>query len=51
MLIIEKYTNYEDLTPDKKDIVRDTVLNQINRLSRVVGSHNTIIFGDNNTDG
>ena len=34
METLERYTNYDVLDPDVKNIVRDTVLNQINRLVR-----------------
>jgi len=44
MEILERYTNYETLDPDRKAIVRDTVLNQINRLVRVAKHKQTLTF-------
>jgi len=44
MEIIERYTNYDTLDTDRKAIVRDTVLNQINRLIRVAKHKQTLNF-------
>lgn len=44
MEVIERYTNYEELDADRKAIVRDTVLNQINRLVRVAKHKQTMNF-------
>jgi hypothetical protein len=44
MEVLEGYTNFLDLEVEKKAIVRDTVLNQINKLSRVVKHKQTIRF-------
>ena len=44
MEIIERYTNYLDLEDDRKAIVRDTILNQINRLVRVTKHKQTVVF-------
>jgi len=46
MEIIEKYTDYEELEVEKKAIVRDTVLNQINRLVRVAKHKQTMTFSN-----
>lgn len=46
MEILERYTNYETLDVDKKNIVRDTVLNQINRLVRVAKHKQTVKFNE-----
>jgi len=46
MGVIERYTDYQQLEDDKRSIVRDTVLNQINRLVRVARHKQTIYFGD-----
>ena len=48
MEILERYTNYETLDADRKAIVRDTVLNQINRLVRVVKHKQTLTFMNEN---
>jgi hypothetical protein len=45
MDVVEKYTNYLELEDERKAIVRDTILNQINRLIRVARHKQTIIFG------
>jgi hypothetical protein len=44
METIERYTNYDVLDVDIKDIVRDTVLNQINRLVRVAKHKQVMAF-------
>ena len=44
MEVIERYTDYDELEADRKAIVRDTVLNQINRLVRVAKHKQTISF-------
>lgn len=46
MSVIETYTDYDDLELIKKSLVRDTVLNQINKLVRVTKTINTIVFED-----
>lgn len=46
METIEKYTNYNELDLMNRDIVRDTILNQMNRLVRIVKHKQTIVFGD-----
>jgi len=46
MEILERYTNYETLDADRKAIVRDTVLNQINRLVRVAKHKQTLTFSN-----
>jgi hypothetical protein len=45
MLALETYTNYLELENVQKALVRDTILNQVNRLVRVTKNYNTIIFG------
>jgi len=46
MEVIERYTDYDKLELDKKSIVRDTVLNQINRLVRVAKHKQTMTFNN-----
>ena len=46
MEVIERYTDYESLYSDRKSIVIDTVLNQINRLVRVTKHKQTLVFRD-----
>lgn len=46
MDVLERYTNYDTLDADRKDIVRDTVLNQINRLVRVVKHKQVLNFSN-----
>jgi hypothetical protein len=46
METVERYTNYDQLDPMDKDRVRDTILNQMNRLVRIVKNKQTIVFGD-----
>lgn len=48
MEVIEGYTDYNDLEPAKKMLVRDTIMNQINRLSRAMRTKNTMVFNTNN---
>lgn len=44
METLERYTNYDTLDSDPKNIVRDTILNQINRLARVARHKQTMTF-------
>ena len=44
MEVIERYTDYLDLEDDRKAIVRDTVLNQINGIVRISKHKQTMIF-------
>ena len=44
MEVLEGHTNYLSLEETKKTYVRDTVLNQVNRLSRVMRTKNTMVF-------
>ena len=41
---IEKYTNYYDLEEIQRDVIRDTVLNNLNRIERVVKRKQQIKF-------
>jgi len=44
MDVIERYTDYQTLDEDRRAIVRDTVLNQINKLVRITRNKHTMIF-------
>lgn len=46
MDVVERYTDYMELEEDKKAIVRDTILNQINRLVRVTKHKQTMVFNN-----
>lgn len=44
MEAVEKHTNYNELDEDVKELLRDTILNQINKLSRVISHKRTMNF-------
>ena len=44
MEVIERYTDYLDLDDDRKAVVRDTVLNQINGIVRIAKRKQTMVF-------
>ena len=48
MEVVEGFTDYHDLEPMQKAMVRDTIMNQINRLARVLRTKNTMIFNTKN---
>ena len=44
MEVIETYTNYNELEDIPRNIVRDTILNQLNMVARVAKHKNTMVF-------
>lgn len=42
--VLENHTNLLELESDRKAVVRDTVLNQINKLARIIKHKQTMIF-------
>lgn len=50
MEMIEKYTDYKELPDEKRDIIRDTILNQINKLSRVIKHKQTLVFNGSQSE-
>jgi hypothetical protein len=44
METLEVYTNIKELPEKEKGVVRDTVLNQVNKLARVVKHKQVMVF-------